>query len=55
LTRYELTARIEVLEERVERLTSALMVLLEAIDKGTAEAAAREVRETLQRDLERPQ
>lgn len=54
MTRNETDKRIEVLEERLDRLAGAVIVLLEAIDNGTAKDAAREIWETLQQDLEPP-
>ena len=54
MTHEELTVHVEVLEERVERLVGAVLVLLQAIDDGTAKKVAREIWELLQEDLEPP-
>jgi hypothetical protein len=55
MTHEELTIHVYVLEERLARLAAALVVLLDAIDDGNANKVAREIWETLQRDLEPPQ
>ena len=43
-------ARLQVVEERLARLATAVLLLLEAIDNGTADQVAREVWEFLQDD-----
>ena len=50
MTHEEPIARVEVLEERLANLV-ALIVLLEAIDEGTAARAASEIREVFDEDL----
>jgi hypothetical protein len=51
VTHEELTARVDVLEERVAKLTNALIVLLEAIDDGMEKMAASQIREVLKTEL----
>jgi hypothetical protein len=51
VTHEELTARFDVLEERVAKLAGALIVLLEAIDDGMEKTAASHIREVLKTDL----
>jgi hypothetical protein len=52
MTNEELTARVQDLQERLARLASAFVVLLESIDDGTEITAAREIREVLNDDLQ---
>jgi hypothetical protein len=47
MTLEELTIHVQVLEERLAKIAGALIVLLEAIDDGTAQTAAHEIREEL--------
>lgn len=45
MTHEELTVHVQVLEERLVRLAAAFVVLLEAIDDGTAKKVAAGIRE----------
>jgi hypothetical protein len=51
MTPEELAIRVQVLEERLAKLAGAFVVLLEAIDEGTEQAAALEIRQELASDF----
>jgi hypothetical protein len=52
MTPNEMAARIEVLEWRLERLTDAMVALLETLRDGDAtQEAAKQIRTVLQRNL----
>ena len=52
MTDEELRIRVHVLEERLERLAAAVLVLLEVIEAGSGKESAQEIRETLIEDFE---
>lgn len=52
MTHEDLTSRVEVLEEHLARLAGPFVVMLEAIDNGSANQVARELPQILQSDLE---
>lgn len=52
MTNDELTVHVEVLEVRLTKLATTLMMLLDAIDDGTAPTTAKSLREMIATDIE---